>query len=441
MIIRIFYIVLLLAFSIGVNAQKLLDRKVSLELTEKQFDEVIEEIKDQTDVSFSYFADLFQANQRFTIYKRDKTLKEVLDFLVLGTNITYGVFKNQIIFYRPKPKPAGNYAASGVVIDSLSGKTIQNVHIYLDRTDIGTYTDVDGSFELTDVPEGSYDMVVSHVGYGVFNYRMNLYKDASGLQIKITPKINMLKELEVVSLNSVSQKRFIDLFRREVFGDGPTAKLCLINNPEDLYVFKDSAHKKDEFEIYSKGPISISNHWLGYSIYMDLVFFETKAEQTVFIVKTNFQPMRSESKRVRKRWQKNRLDMYTGSLRHFVASLDSDNKGKSRFRQKIVEEIPNELRFKYLPADILSKDVVKLVSVIRGLNEGYFVEIRHPSTQSVSYLSKTDFEYKADYKFELIKDFYDPKKGVMIYGKWAYNRLAETLPLNYTTNKKNLRNN
>lgn len=415
----------------------LLNQKVTVNITEKQFDEVLDEIKSQTDISFSYFSDLFKDNQRFSIYKNNKTVKEVIEYLLLGTNISYGVYKGQVIFYRPKPNPNAKYKISGYLIDSLSGEKINQAHIYLDLTDIGTFTDSNGFFRLENIPEGAYDMVVSHVGYGVFNFILNMTKDEENLNIRIMPKVNLLKELEIVSLKDFQYDRYIKLFRRELLGDSENAQLCVINNPQDLFIYTDSSYGKNEFEIYAKGPISITNYSLGYDIYIDLVFFEERDSQILFIARTNFSPIESTSKKIKKKWKKNRIDVYNGSLRHFVATVNEQSESKSNFKRSIVSTTPDSLKFKYLPADIKSKEVLKLVALSKELNDGNYLEIYHPFTKTASYISKADFEFKADYKYELIKDYFDPKKGVVIYGYWASRRLADTLPLNFLVASKN----
>ncbi|MEL6557703.1 MAG: carboxypeptidase-like regulatory domain-containing protein [Bacteroidota bacterium] len=441
MIKKLLYIVLFfLLWSSYAKAQDILEKKISISVTELPFDEVLSEIKRKTDIDFSYYSGLFKENQRFSVYKKDETVKNIIEYLLIGTNVSYGVFKGQLIFSRPLPKPDQEYSLSGYLTDSLSGKIISQAHIYLDLTDIGTLTDDKGFFRLDDIPEGAYDMVISHVSYGVHNFILNLNKNEEDLKVRIKPKLNILRELEIVSLKDVEYERYIKLFKREVLGETENAKLCVINNPQDLFIYTDSTYGKNEFEIYANGPLSVTNYALGYDIFIDLVFFEARESQVLFIARTNFSPVKSGSKKISRKWVKNRKDNYYGSIRHFSATMNKKRIAKKQFDRSIVDVIPDSLKFKYLPADIKSKEVLKLVALSKELNDGNYLEIYHPKSKSVSYISKTDFEFRADYKYELIKDYFDPKKGVVIYGDWAARRLADTLPLNFrVSSKKNKR--
>ncbi len=114
------------------SAQSILDQKITIRLTEQKFDVVLSKIKEQTGIDFSYYSYLFKENQRFSVYKTDKSVREVIDFLLTGTNISYGVFKGQLIFSRPVYKPSSEYTISCYLLNSISGAKISEAHIYLD---------------------------------------------------------------------------------------------------------------------------------------------------------------------------------------------------------------------------------------------------------------------------------------------------------------------
>jgi len=54
---------------------------------------------------------------------------------------------------------------SGVLIDSQSGEPLIGANVYLDGTTIGAGTDLDGSYVILNVPEGTYTLVVSMLSY------------------------------------------------------------------------------------------------------------------------------------------------------------------------------------------------------------------------------------------------------------------------------------
>ena len=56
----------------------------------------------------------------------------------------------------------------GTVNDSRSGITLNQVHVYIKGTRIGSTTSGQGEFQLDGVPAGIYTVVVSNVGYKTF---------------------------------------------------------------------------------------------------------------------------------------------------------------------------------------------------------------------------------------------------------------------------------
>jgi CarboxypepD_reg-like domain len=61
-----------------------------------------------------------------------------------------------------------NYALSGSVRDSATGKPIPAVSVFLNGTSKGTVTNDDGTFFLDGIPPGGYLLVISAIGYATF---------------------------------------------------------------------------------------------------------------------------------------------------------------------------------------------------------------------------------------------------------------------------------
>ena len=54
----------------------------------------------------------------------------------------------------------------GIVTDSQTGEVLIGANVVLEGTGLGSATDVDGIYVVTNVPAGTYDIVVSYIGYG-----------------------------------------------------------------------------------------------------------------------------------------------------------------------------------------------------------------------------------------------------------------------------------
>lgn len=54
---------------------------------------------------------------------------------------------------------------SGQIIDKTSNSALEAVNVYIPQLEIGTFSDRNGNFDLTGIPNGSYQLVISYLGY------------------------------------------------------------------------------------------------------------------------------------------------------------------------------------------------------------------------------------------------------------------------------------
>jgi hypothetical protein len=54
---------------------------------------------------------------------------------------------------------------SGRVLDNSTGESLVGVEVTIQNTDYKTYTDLDGNFTFKNLPEGSYDVILSLISY------------------------------------------------------------------------------------------------------------------------------------------------------------------------------------------------------------------------------------------------------------------------------------
>ncbi|WP_345006873.1 TonB-dependent receptor [Snuella lapsa] len=74
----------------------------------------------------------------------------------------------------------------GSVVETTSQKGLAFVNVYLPDLEKGTYTDEDGSFNISGLPSGNYTLIVSALGYETFSLRTTIPSNAP-LTISLTP--------------------------------------------------------------------------------------------------------------------------------------------------------------------------------------------------------------------------------------------------------------
>ena len=72
----------------------------------------------------------------------------------------YILFLNSIFVLAADPG-----SISGRVLDKISGEGLPGANVFIDGTAFGTATALDGSFTLSKIPAGEYELTVRYIGY------------------------------------------------------------------------------------------------------------------------------------------------------------------------------------------------------------------------------------------------------------------------------------
>lgn len=422
----VFIILILNSFSYSF-AQSLLKKRINLDVYEEKFSNILDIITEESDIFFSYNSELFPADQKFTLKVKDTPVEEVLNRLLVGTGINYAIFKDQIIFNLPA-ESTFKYSVKGVILDSLTNEPIANAHVYLDGTEIGAYTNMEGIFQFSNVTKGTYELVISHINYGVKNYYLYVNKGLDEFTLSIPPKVVVLDEFKVLSAKNKFWNVYYSIFVEEFIGSSVNSEKCIIKNPEAVRILFDSTDSYKEFEVFTTEPLIIHNEALGYKLNYDLIFFKSKAGVIRYVGKTNFDALSPEETKGHRRWKKKRYHAYTGSLRHFIQAEMTDELKQNKFRTQIVDEVPELVELKYYPANLKSKEMIRLKNICESLPVGKYIQVLHGSDK-ISYIGKLDTTINREYmRFD---EYFDLSDGIMVYGYWSKQRLADALPLSF----------
>src|SRR5690606_29774918 len=93
----------------------------------------------------------------------------------------------------------------GIILDDVAQSPIIGASVFLDGTEpmIGTTTDVDGSFELSGIPIGKHNLIISYLGYKtkvLTNLNLISGKEMV-LNIGLTEDATVLDQIEVTAEN------------------------------------------------------------------------------------------------------------------------------------------------------------------------------------------------------------------------------------------------
>lgn len=274
-----------------------------------------------------------------------------------------------LLLFITSPRLSAQFTISGKVIDKDSQKPLASASVFLGNATKGTISQQDGSFRISNIKPGQYDVVVSIIGYQTFAYSLMIDRDRNELVLELVRKPQTLKA--VVVLPDHVRQRYMDLFKRQFIGRSPNALSCKLLNPEIVDFHYDAA--KDILTATADEFLIVENKALGYRIKFLLtqfVYNNTKAWSSYVYYEGQalFEELPGSNSKKNK-WKKNRQTAYTGSSMHFFRAARSKKIKEEGFimhtvvRKENTERPPEELiqsklnRFR-VPgtANIINKD-------------------------------------------------------------------------------------
>ena len=161
----IMFVAIMELFATGVYSQ---NEKVTLSLEDKTVAEVLNSIETLTDYTFFYNSGLIDVSRVVSVNVKETSVSEVLKEVFVGTDVEFKVKGNHIILTNQLTSNAATnmqqqlIKISGKVSDD-NGEVIPGASVIIKGTSIGTITNMDGAFTLTEVPVNA-TLVFSFIG-------------------------------------------------------------------------------------------------------------------------------------------------------------------------------------------------------------------------------------------------------------------------------------
>lgn len=376
------------------------------------------------------------------------------------------------------------FTITGKILNRNDDQPVANVSVFLNNSTVGTSTNSQGVFNLTNVKPGNYDLICSKIGFAVYSAPVAVNnKDISLPNIQLVQQAIVLQEVKIKAVADPAREQNLDMFQKEFLGTSDMARQCKMINPEVLDLKYDD--KTKTLTAKSADFLVIENKALGYHIKYLLSNFELdehdpNAKRFYYEGSVLFEEMIGDS--VQKlRWEEKRKEVYANTSVHFLrAALHNDlnNEGFTAFRLLLNPERPadstinskikiftilsdkrqyrDSLAFwtkksklpkllpKQTPSMVTGPDIVK-----KTMKPGEYGLVSDNSALYVIYgkagqLKSGSLNHLFDHNdastlitFNAPMAFFDSRgiisnTGSLSYeGKWAKLRLAELLPMDY----------
>ena len=196
------------------NAQTLLSKKISVNLNNKEVENVLQNIEKQINGKFVFSTKIIRGDRKINVSVKDQPLYKVLDETLKPLDLSYRVTENLIIISRTSKdgsqslpmvqSKAPNFTVSGKIKDS-KGETLGGVTVLLNYKSNGVVTDINGAFSFVDIPEGSYTLTISSIGFT--SVKKEIQVIGGDLQIDVEMKDDILQLQEIVVTGGNPKKK------------------------------------------------------------------------------------------------------------------------------------------------------------------------------------------------------------------------------------------
>lgn len=375
------------------------------------------------------------------------------------------------LFSAAQSSNAQTFSLKGKIVDSISGSPLAKATVYINNSTKGTVSDENGNYILTGITKGSYELIISYVGYKPI--LKNIRITASGYISDFKLQVEEKQLREVLIISNSTRNQYLDLFKKNVLGFTFDAGKCIIRNT-DVIQFVQGVHQND-IQAVADEELEIYNPVLGYTIYFRItdVFFNTKSKESHFYGYTRFVDLMNKDA-VNLKWLRNRRNVYLGSSQHFFRSLVRKELYKEGFIISVDENdiLTQRERNMNVTSDGSSSTVTQMnfssAAMIRSLKEdsilteynqdGYIIyELNLEKRLYIKYRRNSDLKLQIIRALHLkteeeigtltalrlrtvpvLLDY----KGVVLTlanlyfdGIWAYERMANMLPEDYEPGK------
>ncbi len=228
---------------------------------------------------------------------------------------------------------------SGKVLQDRTGAAIPNASVFITNSSKGTMSDSSGAFELPDVPAGTYDLVVSSIGYTTRVYTYKAEQLPLKLEVRLRPKVEVLQDVVVEPDEKNGWEKWKFFFTQNFLGGNEAGRSCEIKNYKTLR-FRYSK-SRNTLHVLADDPLIIENKVLGYQVKYQLEDFRFNFQTHVllFYGYSLFTELNKNGPTPRQ--LKNREKAYNGSVAHFMRSLYRDSLQAEGFEVRRLVKRPN----------------------------------------------------------------------------------------------------
>ena len=246
---------------------QVLSRDVTISFNSVSLSAALRQLNRQAQINFSYNTTIIPRIERITGDYDRVPLRKILTDLLDDANLYFREVNGTIVILK---RELTDRVISGRVVDEVTQAPLPYANVFIDNSTLGVATDLNGEFEIKDIPYIAFNLVISYVGYTSKTIRFN---NGQGLDngryiIELNIEEKALDAFQVVGTKTRAQRRkdrrLLKRFEQDFLGRDSNAKDCRIVNPEVLEFYV--VDSLDTYEVIANDLLFVENNAMGYRI-------------------------------------------------------------------------------------------------------------------------------------------------------------------------------
>lgn len=186
-----------LTFALSALAQAgLLEQKISINRSNATIQQVLGELADKYNLTFSYSNDLVPLLQQVSIKAENQPLGQVLEELLKHSGTGYTLVGSQIILQPAKKQVRQRVTISGHVKDEISGESLPGATVT--NGTAGATANTYGFYSIT-MPAGAVQLQVRYLGYEPLVLNILHVTADTIIQLQLQPLSNQIQEVSITA--------------------------------------------------------------------------------------------------------------------------------------------------------------------------------------------------------------------------------------------------
>ena len=304
---------------------------------------------------------------------------------------------------------------TGKVTDSKTGEPLPFCNVFINNTTLSTVTDLDGNFNLPNVPEGGVEVGFSFIGYQAVQKPASIKPGGQFiLNVSMVSFEQELSDVEIIAKRDKAWERELRRFKNLFLGNDNLASQCEILNPWVIEFPEDNS--TNSFRATAIQPIEIKNNGLGYNLTFDLREFYFTPQYYIIAGATRFVEMDTTAQNIKQSWEKNRQETYKKSPANMFRAMIQNQHNQEGF--KLYGNKPGGAETLNMRSDIFANELGK--SVIEYNPENLVSPGRRPGEYKIFLKGRIEVHYEKGYStINTYKDAPYPISWIEVNGNYV----------------------